>query len=118
MSRIYANENYPSAVVDYLRILGHDVLTTNEADKSNQRIPDEDVLSFAVAEKRAVLTFNRKDFFRLHRLNPAHSGIITCTEDSDFLALAERIHETLSLFHGNLDSQLIRINRPNLNLNL
>ena len=101
MTRIYANENFPS-----------------EVGKSNQSIPDEDVLAFAILEARAILTFNRKDFFRLHRLNPAHSGIITCTEDSDFLALAERIHETLSLFHGNLDSQLIRINRPNLNLNL
>ena len=114
MARIYANENYPSSVVDYLRLLGHDVLTTHESGKSNQSIPDEDVLSFAIAEKRAVLTFNRKDFFRLHRLNPMHAGIIACTEDAQFQDLADRIHEAILFHEGALDGELIRINRPNL----
>ena len=113
MARIYANENFPSKVVEYLQQLSHDVLTTQEAGKANQRIPDEDVLSFAIAEKRTVLTFNRKDFIRLHRLNPVHEGIIACTEDGAFKALAERIHEAIAN-HGNLEAQLIRVNRPNL----
>jgi len=91
-------------------------LTTHEAGKSNQCIPDEEVLSFAISEERAVLTFNRKDFFRLHRLNSAHSGIIACTEDGDFLALANRIHEAIVAYSEDLKSQLIRVNRPNLNL--
>ena len=116
MARIYANENYPSEVVEYLRQHGHDVLTTHETGKSNQSIPDEDVLSFAIAEQCAVLTFNRKDFFRLHRLNPMHSGIIACTEDGAFKALASRIHNAIELHGGNLDGQLIRVNRPNVHV--
>ncbi len=63
MVRIYANENFPATAIGFLRSLGHDVLTTYEAGNSNQSIPDEAVLSFASLEKRAVLTFNRKDFF-------------------------------------------------------
>ena len=62
MARLYANENFPLPVVLELRRLGHDVLTTQEAGKSNQAISDEDVLTFACAETRAVLTLNRKHF--------------------------------------------------------
>ncbi|MDZ4704761.1 MAG: DUF5615 family PIN-like protein [Saprospiraceae bacterium] len=43
-------------VVAKLRDFGHDVLTTLEAGKANQRIPDEEVLRFAVAEERVMLT--------------------------------------------------------------
>lgn len=114
MAQIYANENFPSKVVELLRQPGHDVLTTHEAGKSNQSVPDEDVLSFAIAENRIVLTFNRKDYFKLHRMNPAHAGIIACTEDGEFQALAGRIHEAIDSCGGNLEGQLIRINRPNL----
>jgi glycerophosphoryl diester phosphodiesterase len=92
----------------------HDVLTTKDAGKDNQGIPDEDVLAFANAEKRIVITFNYQHFKRLHRLFPKHSGIIICTEDKDLPALAERIHAAIEAAGGNLDNQLIRINRPNL----
>ncbi|MFN0035442.1 MAG: DUF5615 family PIN-like protein [Saprospiraceae bacterium] len=112
MPRIYANENFPSEVVDRLRQLGHDVLTTHQAQQSNQKIPDENVLDFSIAECRSVLTFNRKDFFRLHRQNPYHYGIIACTEDFDFEGLANRIHEAIELA-GDIESKVIRVNRPN-----
>ncbi|WP_366665110.1 DUF5615 family PIN-like protein [Microcoleus sp. bin48.metabat.b7b8b9.023] len=68
MARLYADEQYPYPVVELLRALGHDVLTVQEAGKANQKIPDENVLAFASSEKRAVITENRKDFFRLHRI--------------------------------------------------
>lgn len=112
MARIYANENFPSTAIMFLRNLGHDVLTTHEAGNSNQAIPDEAVLSFAMSEKRAVLTFNRKDFFRLHQQMPDHAGIITCTEDIDFERLAYRIHEAIEQCDGLLDGQVLRVNRP------
>lgn len=113
MARIYANENFPTEIVEYLRQRGHDVLTTHQANQSNRKIPDEEVLSFAISEKRIVLTFNRKDFFRLHRQNPRHFGIIACTEDGDFEGLANRIHEAIETASGNLENELVRINRPN-----
>jgi hypothetical protein len=52
-ARLYSNENFPLPVVEALRQKGHDVLTTRDAGKANEGIPDEDVLAFAIADKRA-----------------------------------------------------------------
>jgi hypothetical protein len=67
MARLYANENFPLPAVEELRQLGHDVLTTYESGQAGQATPDEDVLAFAVAEGRVLVTLNRKHFVRLHR---------------------------------------------------
>ena len=63
MARYYANENFPLSVVETLRHLSHDVLTTAESGRARQAIPDADVLAFAVAEQRIVLTLNRRPFY-------------------------------------------------------
>ena len=39
MLRLYANENFPQPVVEALRRLGHDVLTTHDAGRSGRRCP-------------------------------------------------------------------------------
>lgn len=113
MAAFYANENFPLPVVEALRSLGHDVLTTNEAGKGDQRIPDEEVLGYSIRERRAVLTLNRKHFTYLHRRhdNPPHEGIIVCTADLDFDGQAQRIHDEI-LKAGSLQGKLLRVNRP------
>ncbi len=111
MTRLYADEQYPYPVVELLRALGHDVLTVQEAGRANQKIPDPDVLAFASNEKRAVITENRKDFFRLHRTQPDHAGIIACTNDRNWEALANRIH-TAIVAAEPLKGKLIRVVRP------
>ncbi len=111
MTRLYGNENFPLPVVEALRAFGHDVLTTQDAGKAGQAIPDEQVLAFAIVKQRAVLTINRKHFIRLHREQPAHAGIIVCTLDPDFNGQAERIHHAITELES-LNGQLIRINRP------
>ena len=95
MKKLYVNENFPLPIVQMLRQFGHDVLTSLEAGNANQRIPDDAVLAFASTQNRILLTLNRRDFIKLHYLNLDHSGIIVCTEDSDFKALANRIHKEL-----------------------
>lgn len=110
MSRLYGDENFPQPVVEALRELGHDVLTCLDVGKGGQAIPDEEVLAFAIAEERAVLTINRKDFIRLHLQNECHCGIIVCTFNADFLGQAKQIDEALSQI-GKPSNQLIRINR-------
>jgi predicted nuclease of predicted toxin-antitoxin system len=108
--KLYADEQYPHPVVKCLRELGHDILTVQEAGKANQRIPDDEVLTFATDLDRAVVTLNRKDFIQLHRLQPNHAGIIVCTDDRNWDALAQRIHAVVEV-EESLQGRLIRIVR-------
>ncbi len=78
----------PLRVVD---LHGHDVLHTET--EVNQSIPDEDVLSFAIAEQRAVLTFNRKIFSA-----PIASAF--CTEDGVKALATESRGDVVSFFRS------------------
>jgi len=109
-ARLYSNENFPLPAVEALRRLGHDVLTTHDAGKSNAGIPDEEVLRFAAENGRAVLTHNRQDFIRLHRESSGHAGIIVCTDNPDFSALALKVHAEIEKL-TTLEGQLVRVNR-------
>jgi hypothetical protein len=111
MARFYTNENFPLPSTQALRALGHDVLTSLEAGKANQSVPDEDVLAFARQEGRILLTLNRKHFSKLHKTNTDHPGIIACTFDPDFLGQAERISE-ITLQNEPMNGKLVRVNRP------
>jgi hypothetical protein len=111
MARLYANENFALPIVEFLRGLGHDVLTVVETGKAEQSWPDPQVLAFACGDRRAVLTFNRKHFKRLHSEQPSYCGIIVCTFDHDFEALARRIHAAIAA-EADLGGKLLRINRP------
>jgi predicted nuclease of predicted toxin-antitoxin system len=109
--KLYADEQYPYPVVKCLRELGHDVLTVQEAGQANQRTPDGEVLVFATDLDRAVITQNRKDFIKSHRIQPNHAGIIVCTDDRNWEALAQRIHAAMTE-EESLQGRLIRIVRP------
>jgi len=111
MARFYSNENFPLPAVKELRELGHDVLTVQESGKAGIALPDEDVLAFAAQEQRAVLTMNRKHFVRLHGAWREHPGILACTFDANFAALARRIHKAVQSYNS-LAGKLIRVNRP------
>ena len=111
MARLYANENFPREAVEALRTLGHDVLTILEAGNAGQGISDDEVLRFATAQQRTVITLNRRDFIRLHLRQPEHAGIIVCTQDADTRGQAERIHQAITTIES-LTNQLLRVNRP------
>ena len=110
MARFYANENFPLPVVEELRRLGHDVLTTLEANRAGQAEPDVAVLRFASSEQRALLTLNRKHFVRLHGEIPDHAGIVVCSFDPDFAGQASRINAASDVSEG-VSGQLLRVNR-------
>jgi len=110
MAVLYADENVPAPLTITLRALGHDVLTALEDGRANQRIPDPEVLARAIALGRAVLTNNCWDFHRLHQSQPQHTGIVTFTDDPDFAALAQRIHNRISAL-SSLAGQLVRVTR-------
>lgn len=110
MARLYSNENFPLDAVQALRRLGHDVLTTADSGRAGQAVADEDVLAFAVAADRAVITFDRRDFIRLHAVDPNHAGMVVCTADVAFEDLARRVHTAL-VDLTDLRGQLIRVYR-------
>jgi predicted nuclease of predicted toxin-antitoxin system len=111
VARLFADENFPLPVVNELRILGHDVMTIQEAGMAGSGVGDADVLAHAIREGRAVLTLNRKHFIQLHRQRGEHPGIVACTSDRDFIAQGRRIHLVLGA-EPDISNQLIRINRP------
>ena len=116
MAALSADENFSVPVVLLLRSVGHDVVTAHEDGRANQGIDDQDVLERATELGRAVLTFNRQDCHRLHRLVAVHAGIITCTEDRDEVGLAARIDAQISAV-ASLAGQLLRIVKPNPSAN-
>jgi Domain of unknown function (DUF5615) len=113
MARLYADEDFSYPVIHRLRQLGHDILTAYEAGQADQGIADAAVVAFATAAGRAVVTFNRRHFIRLHTEVLSHAGIIVCTRDDDVAALADRIHHQLQST-PILQDQLLRINRPSV----
>ena len=66
---LYADEDFPLPAVQELRRLGHDVLTAQQDGRTATRTPD--VLARAHALGRAVLTYNRRHYERLHRQGTA-----------------------------------------------
>jgi predicted nuclease of predicted toxin-antitoxin system len=109
MVRFYADEQFPYRIVEVLRELGHDILTVQAAD--NRGLSDEEVLAFAIQENRAILTFNRRHFIRLHNQQPNHAGIIVCKDDPDREGIALRIKAAIASIE-TLNGMLIRVNRP------
>ena len=110
MARFLADENVPRQVCEELRNLGHDLVTADEAGVANQRIPDQQLLDLAFEQHRILLTFDRRDFLRLHNAGARHLGIIICTFDPEFQRQASRIHESLTDWRGH--RELVRVNRP------
>jgi len=113
MARLYSDENFDVRAMETLQNLGHDTLTARDAGQTNQRIPDHEVLAFATQNSRAIVTFDRRDYYHLHQNQPAHAGIVACTFDADSIRLAGQIHERIEAERGDLEGKFLRIYKPN-----
>jgi hypothetical protein len=111
MAQFYADENFNQKVLPRLQSLGHDVLTAHQAGQAGTGKTDAEVLAYAVAAARAVLTHHRKHFIKLHKQHGVHCGIVVCTNDRDYGALAQRIHDAV-VAEGALNNKLLRVNKP------
>lgn len=110
MHLLLADENFSAEVSTLLSEFGHDVITLHDLDFAGIKYPDEKVLETAKEAGRCVLTFNRKDFIRLHKQGASHAGIVVCTYNRDQTRLASKIHSAIKEF-DRLHNQLIRIYR-------
>src|SRR5688572_11090224 len=106
--KLFADEDFDHRVVARLREFGHDVITAMEVRRRG--VTDEEQLAYATAEGRALITFNRSDFHRLHRRGPNHGGIIACTRDGNVERLALHIHNAVANTPV-MAGQLVRIVR-------
>jgi predicted nuclease of predicted toxin-antitoxin system len=76
--RLLLDEHISRRIAEELRERGHDVLAVDEAGLAHR--PDEEVLAWAVRDRRAVVTANYRDFRALHELlllrGERHSGLV------------------------------------------
>ena len=81
-----------------LRVRGADVVSALDVSMAGRS--DEEQLRWAAANARAIYSFNRGDFCRLHktwlREDRVHSGIILSRQD---LLVGEQIRRLLRLSH-------------------
>lgn len=82
------------AVANELRRRGINVLTTPEAARASQRVPDDDQLEFASQNDRVIVTQDRRFI-----PTPPHRGMIVMRsvpfqEYADFLELVARVYST------------------------
>src|SRR5437764_7094523 len=106
--QLYADKDFPFPAVEALRLRGHDVITAQEDGRSSA--PDPDILARVHTLGRAVLTYNRRHYERLHRQGAAHSGILSATQDPNHAALAAHIDAALTGLLPGL--WCLRVNRP------
>ena len=88
--KLFANENLFEPIIDYLRSLGHDVLSIRDSGLSG--ISDDEVYQRACKEKRVIITMD-KDFSRIFRFPPEKCGGIVVVK-----IYKRTVDETLSIF--------------------
>jgi len=100
--RLYTDEDVTDLLARSLRGRGFDAVSAHEIDLRG--ISDEDQLSCATAQDRAILTFNVRDFVALHRRimteGGRHAGIIVATQ-SPFPELFRRTVRLLEASRGS-----------------
>jgi len=88
--KMFANENLFEPIIDYLKSLGHDVLSIRDAGLSG--ISDDDVYQRACKEQRVIITMD-KDFSRMFRFPPEKCGGIIVVK-----IYKRNVNETLLIF--------------------
>jgi predicted nuclease of predicted toxin-antitoxin system len=88
--KLFANENLFDPVINYLRSIGHDVLSLREAGLSG--IPDDEVFQLACKDKYVIITMD-KDFSRMFRFSPESCGGIIVVK-----IYRRTVDEILSIF--------------------
>jgi uncharacterized protein with PIN domain len=97
--RLYTDEHIHIDLARALRERGYDAESCQEADRANQRLPDEAQLAYAARQGRAILTFDVVDYSRLEHtwkaVGQKHAGIILAQEITDFGTLLRRVQRHL-----------------------
>ncbi|GMT48079.1 MAG: hypothetical protein IEMM0007_1645 [bacterium] len=87
---MFADENLFEPIIDYLKGLGHDVLSIRDSGLSG--IPDDEVYQLACKDTRVIITMD-KDFSRMFRFPPERCGGIVVVK-----IYKRTVKETLVIF--------------------
>jgi len=102
---IYTDEDIHGQVAAQLRRRGIDALSTPEA--GNLELSDEEQLDFAIRNELAILSFNRRDFCRMHAeyltSGRKHCGIIVSTQ----LPIGEVVKRCLRLLSALTAEEMV-----------
>lgn len=92
----YLDEHIQTSLAEALRQRGVDVLTTQEA--GNIALDDYEQLNFAHKKRMVLLSYNKRDFARIHyeymKTNEHHSGIVL----SDQLPVGQILKRLMRLY--------------------
>ena len=115
-ARLYLDEDVTPLLARALRQRGYDVVSAIELGRIG--MSDEDHLSFAVSERRTLLTFNISDYAALYRKWRAcgkhHFGIIISQQFSKarFGELLRRVLQLLSVWdEDTLKDQMVYLGK-------
>src|SRR6266540_5950978 len=101
MTKLLLDEDTHSGLVPALRRRGIDAIHVRDLNRDG--LSDEEQLKEAIRLNRAILTFNQKDFDRLHKQSIAegihHFGIIMGPQ----MTLSETLKRTVSLLRTYKD---------------
>jgi hypothetical protein len=97
--RLYTDEDVNVRLAQQLRRDGYDVLTCLDAGNANRGLADEEQLSFAVGERRAILIHNIPHYAVIHGAWQAqqreHYGVIAVKKTTPLGELVRRTRRHL-----------------------
>jgi uncharacterized protein with PIN domain len=103
--RLYLDEDITDTLARVLRARGFDAVSVYEVERTG--VSDQEQLSFAISQQRAILTFNVKHFVGLSQLyaseSKSHHGIIV----SNQLELGELLRRVLNLLRLHTAEEMI-----------
>ena len=116
-AKAITDEMVSPRLADALRMRGYDVSSCHSEGRANRGIADEDQLTFATLEGRAIYTFNGTDFRRIHRrwqsLGREHAGIIVSEDlNRNFAEMIRRLQIHLDTVDAETQRNRIWILQP------
>jgi hypothetical protein len=110
--KIYLDEDVHTFIAHALRLRGWDVLTTQEAQQREAN--DLEQIAFATEQGYAILSYNVRDFPRLHyelvASGTTHGGIIVATQDDPRRNLCALFNLLNTLSAEAMRGQLVYLN--------
>lgn len=110
--RLYLDEHLSPRIAKQLIGYGFDVTTVREANMLSRS--DKDQIELAIAQERALVTFNFRDFVDLHEevlsQNRTHFGLIFSTEERIGILLNRLLRLMNSMSADDLKNQIFWLN--------